>query len=82
MRARWVRILGFWTLLGLLSSIQVYLAHRRLTVYPFTWAEALRDGLAFWYLWAIAALSTENLLPDWLVTQKDQSIGDKLPGAS
>jgi len=55
MRARWVRILGFWTLLGLLSSIQVYLAHRRLTVYPFTWAEALRDGLAFWYLWSIAA---------------------------
>jgi LytTr DNA-binding domain-containing protein len=55
MRARWIRILGFWTLLGLLSSVQVYLAHRRLTVHPFTWAEALRDGLAFWYLWALAA---------------------------
>jgi hypothetical protein len=55
MRVRWLRIIGFWTLLGLLSSVQVYLAHRRLAAHPFTWAEALRDGLAFWYFWAAAA---------------------------
>jgi LytTr DNA-binding domain len=52
-RARRLRLIGFWTLLGLVSSVQVFLAHRRLAANPFTWPEALRDGLSFWYLWAI-----------------------------
>lgn len=55
MRARWLRIAGLWTLLGLVSGVQVYFAHRRPGADPLTWLTALRDGLEFWYLWALAA---------------------------
>ncbi len=55
MRGRWLRIIGLWTLLGLVSSVQVYFAHRRLGTEPFTWPQALGSGLAFWYLWGVAA---------------------------
>lgn len=52
-------MLGLWTVLGLGSAVQVYFAHRRPPLAPgadpLTWLEALRDGLAFWYLWAVAA---------------------------
>jgi hypothetical protein len=34
---RWLRIAGFWTLLGVASSAQLYFAHRRLGADPLTW---------------------------------------------
>src|SRR5258708_37628702 len=55
MRARWMRIIGLWTLLGLASGVQVYFAHRRPGTMPVTWPHALGAGLAFWYLWGVAA---------------------------
>lgn len=55
MRARWIRIVGLWTLLGLASGVQVYIAHRRPGAEVVTWPFALGAGLAFWYLWALAA---------------------------
>jgi LytTr DNA-binding domain-containing protein len=54
MRARSLRIFGLWTLLGLMSSVQVYFAHLRLGSNTFTLFEAFGSGLAFWYLWAAA----------------------------
>jgi LytTr DNA-binding domain len=50
-----MRILGLWTVLSVGSSLQVYFAHHRAGAIPLTWLESLRDGFAFWYLWAIAA---------------------------
>jgi hypothetical protein len=47
-RWRWI---GLWTLLGLASSVQIYFAHDRLAIHPYTWSQALLAGLAFWYLW-------------------------------
>jgi hypothetical protein len=55
MRARWMRIIGLWTLLGLASGVQVYFAHRRPGTLPVSWPHALGAGLAFWYLWGLAA---------------------------
>jgi DNA-binding LytR/AlgR family response regulator len=55
MRRRWLRIIGLWTLLGLMSSVQVYFAHQRLGPNSFTPLQALGAGLTFWYLWALAA---------------------------
>jgi LytTr DNA-binding domain len=54
MRAQRLRIFGLWTLLGVMSSVQVYFAHRRLSSETFTLVEAFGAGLAFWYLWAAA----------------------------
>ena len=51
MRARWVRWFGLWTLLGLVSSAQVYFAHQRLATNPYAWFQALLAGISFWYLW-------------------------------
>jgi len=55
MRARWMRIIGLWTLLGLASGVQVYFAHRRPGAVLVDWPQALGGGLAFWYLWGLAA---------------------------
>jgi hypothetical protein len=51
-RLRW---LGFWTLLGLISSTQLFLADRRLAAHPFTWWQALAASLSSWYLWGLLA---------------------------
>jgi len=53
MRARWLRWLGLWTLLGLVSSVQIFFAHDRLAINPYTWRQALLAGLASWYLWGL-----------------------------
>ena len=55
MRARGLRWFGLWTLLGLVSSAQVYFAHHRLATNPYTWSQALLAGLSFWYLWGLLA---------------------------
>lgn len=55
MRGPRLRIFGLWTLLGVVSSVQVYFAHRRLGPNSFTPLQALGAGLTFWYLWALAA---------------------------
>lgn len=49
----WVRWFGLWTLLGLVSSVQIFVAHHRLATNPYTWAQALLAGLASWYLWGL-----------------------------
>ena len=49
-KGRWV---GLWTVLGLVSSAQVYFAHHRLGTNPYSWPQALLAGLSFWYLWGL-----------------------------
>jgi LytTr DNA-binding domain-containing protein len=55
MVARRVRWVGLWTLLGLVSSAQVYFAHHRLGTNPYSWPQGLLAGLSFWYLWGLLA---------------------------
>lgn len=52
-RLRWFAL---WTLLGLVSSVQVYLAHQRPAADPYTWPQALAAGLPSWYLWGLLSL--------------------------
>ena len=52
-----------------------------------TLADELNDAFTLIDLLAknlsqIATLSSENILPDWLVTEKSQRVGYKLPGIS
>src|SRR6058998_1314820 len=56
MRARRLRWFGLWTLLGLVSSAQVYFAHHRLATSPYTLPQSLLAGLSFWYLWGLLSL--------------------------
>ena len=56
MHTRWLRWIGLWTVLGLVSSAQVYFAHHRFAAHPYTWPQALLAGLASWYLWGLLAL--------------------------
>ncbi len=51
-RLRW---LAFWTLLGLISSGQLFLADRRLAAHPFSGWQALAASLCAWYLWGLFA---------------------------
>jgi len=54
--SRWLRWLGFWTLLGIVSSAQLYFANQRFAPAPYTWGEALAANLPDWYLWSLLAL--------------------------
>jgi two-component system LytT family sensor kinase len=56
MRARWGRWLGLWTLLGLVSSAQLYFADLRFSPSPYTFWGALRQNLPDWYLWGLLSL--------------------------
>jgi LytTr DNA-binding domain len=51
-RLKW---LGFWTLLGLVSSTQLFLADRRLAAHPLSGWQALAASLCSWYLWGLLA---------------------------
>ncbi len=51
-RLKW---LGFWTLLGLISSTQLFLADRRFAAHPFTGWRALAASLSAWYVWGLLA---------------------------
>ncbi len=55
MRSRWLRWFGLWTLLALVSSVQIYFAHHRIAATPYTWPQALLAGFSFWYLWGLLA---------------------------
>jgi hypothetical protein len=52
MRARF-KWFGFWTLLGLVGSVQFFLADQRLATHPHTWWQAFAASLSAWYLWGL-----------------------------
>lgn len=52
-RLKW---LGFWTLLGVVSSAQLHFADQRFAAHPPSWWKALATGLPHWYLWGLLAL--------------------------
>jgi|ERR1041384_1451089 signal transduction histidine kinase len=55
---RWRRAaawLGFWSVLGLVFSTQLYLAEQRFAAHPASWGQALRAELPDWYLWGLLA---------------------------
>ncbi len=56
MHRRRLRWFGLWTLLGLVASVQLYLAHQRPAAEPYTWPQALEGGLPGWYLWGLLSL--------------------------
>ncbi len=53
---RQLKWFGFWTLLGLVASAQLHLAHQRFAAPPYSWGQALATGLPDWYLWGLLAL--------------------------
>ena len=52
-RLRW---LGLWTLLGLVSAVQLFFADQRLALHPYALWQALATTLPAWYLWGLLAL--------------------------
>lgn len=56
-----LRWLGFWTLLGLVGSLQAYLADRRTATFAHGWWEALVAGLSAWYVCGLLALGVARL---------------------
>jgi hypothetical protein len=56
MRTRWLKFFGLWTVLGVVSSAQLYFAQHRLATDPYTWPQALLAGLPPWYLWGLLSL--------------------------
>ncbi len=60
MRVR-VQWLSLWTLLGLVGSVQFFLADQRLASHPHTWWQALATSLSAWYLWGLLSLLVANL---------------------
>src|SRR6266542_355462 len=50
---RWLKWFGFWTLLGVVASAQLYLANHRFGPEPHTWSQALAASLPAWYLWGL-----------------------------
>src|SRR6184192_931328 len=47
---------GFWTLLGLVSGVQLFFADQRLALHPHAWWQALATTLPAWYLWGLLSL--------------------------
>jgi len=56
-----LRWFGFWSLLGLVSSAQAYLAQQRLAHTLATWRQALETSLPYWYLWGLFSLLVVRL---------------------
>src|SRR2546425_10404465 len=52
-RLRWF---GFWTLLGLVSGVQLFLPEQRLALHPHAWWQALATTLPGWCLWGLLSL--------------------------
>lgn len=53
---RWhhpLRWFAFWTVLGLLASVQTHFAHQRFAADPHSWWQALETALPEWYLWGL-----------------------------
>lgn len=57
-RFKW---LGLWTLLGLVGSVQFFLADQRLASHPHTWWQALSTSLPAWYVWGLLSLLVARL---------------------
>src|SRR3989454_12110253 len=51
-----LRWFGFWTLLGLVSGVQLFLSEQRLALHPHAWWQALATTLPAWYLWGLLSL--------------------------
>src|SRR5947209_18390939 len=47
---------GFWTLLGLVSGVQLFFADQRLALHPNAWWQALATTLPAWDLWGLLSL--------------------------
>src|SRR2546428_4328652 len=47
---------GFWTLLGLVSGVQLFFADQRLALHPNAWWQALATTLPACYLWGLLSL--------------------------
>jgi len=47
---------GFWTLLGLVSGVQLFFAEQRLALHPDAWWQALATTLPACYLWGLLSL--------------------------
>src|SRR2546429_9490336 len=47
---------GFWTLLGLVSGVQLFFADQRLALHPNAWWQALATTPPAWYLWGLLSL--------------------------
>ncbi|HKW40394.1 MAG TPA: LytTR family DNA-binding domain-containing protein [Gemmatimonadales bacterium] len=58
LRLKW---LGLWTLLGLVGSVQYFLADQRLASHPHTWWQALATSFSTWYLWGLLSLVVARL---------------------
>lgn len=52
-RLRWF---AFWSLLGVVSGVQLFFAEQRLALHPHTWWQVLATTLPAWYLWSLLAL--------------------------
>jgi len=52
-RFKWV---GLWTVLGLVSGVQLFFAEQRLALHPYGWWQALATTLPAWYVWGLLAL--------------------------
>jgi LytTr DNA-binding domain len=57
-RLQW---LGLWTLLGLVGSVQYFLADQRLASHPHTWWQAVATSLPAWYLWGLLSIVVARL---------------------
>lgn len=53
--------IGFWTVLGLGFTTQVFLAGQRFGADATTWSSALRANLPEWYLWGLVSLIVVRL---------------------
>ncbi|MEW6730617.1 MAG: histidine kinase [Acidobacteriota bacterium] len=53
--ARWILILGFWTLLGLFFAGQTYLIYASVFRQRIPWERALACAISDWYVWAALA---------------------------
>jgi LytTr DNA-binding domain-containing protein len=58
---RWAKWFSFWTALGLVFAMQVFLAGRRLGEPSDTWGQAIRMSLPDWYVWGMFALLIARL---------------------
>jgi len=54
---------GFWTLLGLVSGVQLFFADQRLALHPNAWWQALATALPACYLWGLQYLEDPSRGP-------------------
>ena len=57
-RLKWF---GFWTLLGLVSGVQLFFSEQRLALHPNAWWQALGTTLPACYLWGLLSIVVAGL---------------------